>query len=177
LKNKHWSIFEQVDLTIEVETSRAISAQILRHSSHKFQEFSQRYSEIEHAYEPFKARRQDHKNRQASHDDLPEEIVIWWDEIQKERFKNAVEDYRQALEFGIAKECARAILPMQVQTRLYMKGNVRSWLHYLDVRTKKSTQKEHRDVALACFEIFKKAFPVVTAAAEKTGMFEEVAHG
>lgn len=163
IANRHWSVFEMVDMTVEIVTSRAISPQILRHRSFCFQEFSQRYAKaqsIEH-YEP---RRQDSKNRQNSLDDLDRGTIEWFEEAQERMAKLAMETYEQALEKGIAKECARVLLPLGTRTKLYMKGSVRSWIHYLDVRCDKSTQKEHRDIAEAVRAIFADQFPVTSRA-------------
>lgn len=163
IRNKHWSVFEMVDMTVEIVTSRAISPQILRHRSFSFQEYSQRYSKIQ-AIEKYEPRRQDVKNRQNSLDDLDESTIAWFDEAQESVSKLSMEKYEEALEKGIAKECARVLLPLGTQTRLYMKGSVRSWLHYLEVRTDPSTQKEHRDIAEAVREIFMEQFPVTSRA-------------
>ncbi len=163
IQHKHWSVFEMVDMSVEIVTSRAISPQILRHRSFQFQEFSQRYAkaqEIEH-YQP---RRQDSKNRQNSLDDLDTETIAWFDEAQESVARLALEQYNKALEKGIAKECARVLLPLATQTKLYMKGSVRSWIHYLEVRTSKSTQQEHREIALEIQDIFIQQFPVTAKA-------------
>ncbi len=163
IAHKHWSVFEMVDMTVEIVTSRAISPQILRHKSFQFQEFSQRYAkaqEIEH-YTP---RRQDSKNRQNSLDDLDTETVEWFDQAQERIARLALEEYNAALEKGIAKECARVLLPLGTQTKLYMKGSVRSWIHYLEVRTDRSTQQEHREIADAIKTVFTSQFPVTAAA-------------
>jgi thymidylate synthase (FAD) len=163
IKQKHWSPFEMVDLTFEVETSRAIAAQILRHKSFSFQEFSQRYSEVTR-FETYLPRRQDVKNRQNSIDDLPKETADWFLAQQEKIQKDSMEVYNKALELGIAKECARFLLPLETATRLYIKGSVRSWIHYFDVRCDGSTQKEHRDIALQIREIFFGHFPNIKAA-------------
>lgn len=163
IANKHWSVFEMADMTVEIVTSRAISPQILRHRSFQFQEFSQRYAraqEIEH-YQP---RGQDSKNRQNSLDNLDEETVSWFDRTQDEIASLALDRYNAAIEKGIAKECARMLLPLATRTKLYMKGSVRSWIHYLEVRTDNSTQKEHRDIALGVRNIFMEQFPVTAKA-------------
>jgi thymidylate synthase (FAD) len=163
IANKHWSVFEMVDMTVEIVTSRAISPQILRHRSFQFQEFSQRYAkalEIEH-YTP---RGQDSKNRQNSLDNLDETTVTWFDDAQAEISRLSLDLYNEALEKGIAKECARMLLPLGTRTKLYMKGSVRSWIHYLEVRTDSSTQKEHRDIALEIKKIFIGQFPVTSSA-------------
>lgn len=163
IANKHWSIFELADLTVEIVTSRAISPQILRHRSFQFQEFSQRYAKAQ-AIERYEPRRQDTKNRQNSLNDLDAETVAWFDEAQDEVARLAMEKYEAALEKGIAKECARVLLPLGTQTKLYMKGSVRSWIHYLEVRTDPSTQKEHRDIANAVMAVFREQFPVTSRA-------------
>jgi thymidylate synthase (FAD) len=163
LREGHWSIFEMVDMTMEIVTSRAIAAQILRHKSFSFQEFSQRYAEVM-GYEPCEARRQDEKNRQNSIDDLPDWIKDRFKASQHEIWETAFDLYQQAIAAGIAKECARMLLPLNTQTRLYMKGSVRSWIHYLQVRTHPSTQLEHREVAIAAMPIFNNNFPIVSAA-------------
>ena len=163
IRNRHWSVFEMVDMTVEITTSRAISPQILRHRSFCFQEFSQRYAKVQ-AVEKYQPRRQDVKNRQNSLDDLDDATVAWFDEAQESIAKLGMEKYEEALEKGIAKECARVLLPLGTQTRLYMKGSVRSWIHYLDVRTDPATQKEHRDIADAVKAIFTEQFPVTSRA-------------
>ncbi|EAT60064.1 FAD-dependent thymidylate synthase [Chlorobium ferrooxidans] len=163
IAHKHWSVFEMVDMTVEIVTSRAISPQILRHRSFQFQEFSQRYARAQEI-ERYQPRRQDSKNRQNSLEDLESETVAWFDAAQERVARLTLEEYDKALEKGIAKECARVLLPMATQTKLYMKGSVRSWIHYLEVRTDSSTQKEHRDIALAIKKIFIAQFPVTAAA-------------
>ncbi|WP_076792817.1 FAD-dependent thymidylate synthase [Chlorobium sp. KB01] len=163
IAHKHWSVFEMVDMTVEIVTSRAISPQILRHRSFQFQEFSQRYARAQEI-ERYQPRRQDSKNRQNSLEDLDCETVAWFDEAQKRVARLTLEEYDRALEKGIAKECARVLLPMATQTKLYMKGSIRSWIHYLEVRTDSSTQKEHRDIALEIKKIFMAQFPVTSAA-------------
>lgn len=163
LRKGHWSVFDMVDMTLEVKTSRAISAQILRHWSFDFQEFSQRYAQIQ-GFETYNARRQDSKNRQNSIDDLPPETQQWFWNIQKQIQRLALSAYEEALELGIAKESARFLLPMETNTTFYMKGSVRSWLTYFMVRLGEETQKEHRDVALLAWKIFEGQFPVVAEA-------------
>lgn len=165
IKNKHWSVFEMVDMTVEIVTSRAISPQILRHRSFSFQEFSQRYAKAQ-TTEKYQPRRQDTKNRQNSTDDLDEATVTWFDEAQDKVAQLAFNSYEAALEKGIAKESARVLLPLGTQTKLYMKGSVRSWIHYLEVRTDPSTQKEHRDIAEAVQKMFVEQFPTTSAALE-----------
>lgn len=163
IKNRHWSIFEMVDMTIEIITSRAISPQILRHRSFVFQEFSQRYTKVQ-SFETYAPRRQDAKNRQHSIDDLDVSTVEWFAEAQEEIRALSEKKYNDALEKGIARECARMLLPLNTQTKLYMKGSVRSWIHYIEVRTDPSTQKEHRDIAEAVRTIFIDRFPVTASA-------------
>lgn len=163
IKNRHWSIFEMVDMTVEILTSRGISPQILRHRSFVFQEFSQRYAKVQ-SFETYTPRRQDSKNRQHSIDDLEEATMTWFADAQEKIRALSVETYNEALEKGIARECARMLLPLNTQTKLYMKGSVRSWIHYIEVRTDASTQKEHRDIAEAVKEIFINQFPVTAAA-------------
>ncbi|NTU50534.1 MAG: FAD-dependent thymidylate synthase [Desulfobulbaceae bacterium] len=165
IKNKHWSVFEMVDMTVEITTSRAIAQQILRHRSFQFQEFSQRYAKVQQA-EKYEARRQDQKNRQNSIDDLSKETQLWFKSAQSEIELRAFQLYEEALEKGIAKECARFLLPLATQTRLYMKGSVRSWIHYLEVRCDPSTQKEHREIADAIKALFVQEFPIVSEALE-----------
>lgn len=163
IQHQHWSVFEQATMTVEIETSRMVSAQLLRHRSFCFQEFSQRYAEVQ-AYEPYEARRQDKTNRQNSIDDLSDDIKREWEIVQQLNFEAAMRRYSWALSVGIAKECARALLPMQTQTRLYMTGSARSWIHYLEVRTGTDTQKEHRDIADEITEIFIQQFPITSQA-------------
>lgn len=163
IQHQHWSVFEQATMTVEIETSRMVSAQLLRHRSFCFQEFSQRYAEVQ-AYEPYEARRQDKTNRQNSIDDLSDDIKREWEIVQQLNFEAAMRRYSWALSVGIAKECARALLPMQTQTRLYMTGSARSWIHYLEVRTGTDTQKEHRDIADEITEIFIQQFPITSEA-------------
>jgi|DEB0MinimDraft_6_1074348.scaffolds.fasta_scaffold04658_4 thymidylate synthase (FAD) len=163
--HKHWSIFEQAELTVEIETSRAISAQILRHRSFVFQEFSQRYAKST-AFEDVNLRRQDTKNRQNSTDDLDAETVK---ELQADidLFLGEAEDlYNVLLDYGVAKECARMILPLTTQTRLYMKGNLRSWITYCITRCGPETQLEHRQVAQECWKIVREQFPSVATFVE-----------
>jgi thymidylate synthase (FAD) len=160
LDNGHVSILETASLTLEIETSRAISAQILRHRSFCFQEFSARFQSVT-KYEGGKARRQDKKNRQSSHEDLPQKTVEWFDEVQQAVWIYTNTLYQEAMKKGIAKECARMILPIGVSTTLYMTGSARSWIHFIQTRTHESTQKEHRDIALEAKKIFSEVFPTV----------------
>jgi thymidylate synthase (FAD) len=161
INNKHWSIFDQADLTVEVITSRAIAAQILRHKSMFFQELSQRYAQVA-GLEPLEWRMQGKTNRQVG-----DESVELNDPIQKEiedLQRWSTELYEKLVNDGIAKECARMILPLNTTTKLYVKGTVRSWIHYFEVRCDTHTQKEHRDIALAIREVFKTQFPVISEA-------------
>ncbi|MCS7013521.1 MAG: FAD-dependent thymidylate synthase [Chloroherpetonaceae bacterium] len=167
IRQKHWSIFEMVDMTVEITTTRAISPQILRHRSFSFQEFSQRYAKALD-YEVYEARRQDEKNRQNSLDDFDEDTKAWFRAAQREVASLAFQRYEEALAKGIAKESARVLLPLNTVTRLYMKGSVRSWIHYLQVRCDPATQKEHRDIANAIREIFIAQFPTIAEALEWT---------
>lgn len=159
--HKHWSIFEQADMTVEIITSRAIAQQILRHRSFKFQEFSQRYAEVAN-FEKIKPRRQDTKNRQNSIDDLPEHAKEIFQARVDSMEKLGMMYYKELLELGIAKECARFLLPLNVQTRLYMKGDVRSWIHYLQVRDAAGVQLEHREIAQEIKKIFTQQFPIIS---------------
>ena len=160
VKHGHWSVFETVSMTVEIVTSRAIAAQILRHRSFTFQEFSQRYAETS-VMEPFRLRKQDTKNRQASGEDLDDD----WAYIHlADSIKLSVETYRNLLKRGVSKETARMVLPLCTQTTLYMTGNVRSWIHYLEQRCAEGTQKEHRDVANSIKQLFTQQFPTVAEA-------------
>jgi thymidylate synthase (FAD) len=163
INQKHFSVFEQVDMTLEVTTSRAVAQQLIRHRSFCWQELSQRYAKVAN-YEPYEARRQDTKNRQNSIDDISEEDKDWFRTAQATVWRDSYRLYQDALDKGIAKECARSLLPLNTQTRLYMKGSVRSWIHYLEVRCDQATQKEHRDVANAAKGIFIEQFPTVAKA-------------
>ena len=167
IKHKHWSPFEMASMQIEIETTRAVAAQVLRHRSFSFQEFSQRYSDVSEL-PPLglpHLRSQDLKNKQASHDDLPPELVKRYNRYIQELYDGAQDLYRNMLEHGIAKECARSILPLGTPTRLYMSGSVRSWLHYIQIRAGEETQLEHRLIAEACKDIFKEQLPNVFEAA------------
>ena len=169
IKHQHWSIFEQAFMTLEIETNRGIAAQILRHRSFTFQEFSQRYADssmLADKIPMFDLRRQDTKNRQNSIDDIDpfvrQEFQI---KIQK-HFEEGMKLYQDMLDSDIAKECARFVLPLATPTRIYMSGSVRSWIHYIDLRSANGTQKEHMDIALACKEVFKEQFPTISEALE-----------
>jgi thymidylate synthase (FAD) len=167
IRNQHWSIFEMANMTIEVETSRGISPQILRHRSFTFQEFSQRYASVDlSGICIYAARRQDDKNRQNSIDDLSDEVKAEWTHRQLDNWKTSFEHYKWALDNGIAKECARFVLPLGCSTKLYMNGTIRSWIHYLQLRTGHGTQKEHMDIANSIRDIFVQNLPVISEALE-----------
>lgn len=160
VKHGHWSVFEQANMCIEVTTTRDISAQIIRHRSFSFQEFSQRYAKA--TYIPHSnPRRQDKKNRQNSIDDLSDFVKEWWEDQQTELFTSCYKTYQAALVHGIAKECARKLLPMNTETKLYMNGTVRSWMHYFNLRCAKETQLEHREIANEIREIFREQLPTI----------------
>lgn len=166
IKHEHWSVFEQAFMTIQIETNRGIAAQILRHRSFTFQEFSQRYadsSQLGQIPVP-ELRRQDNKNRQNSIHDLPEEITARFKIKIKKQFEDSLNLYQEMLESGIAKECARFILPLATPTRIYMSGSCRSWIHYINLRSGYGTQKEHMEIANACKTIFSQQFPIVAKA-------------
>lgn len=163
IRHAHWSVFEMADMTMEIQTSRAISAQILRHRSFSFQEFSQRYATVTE-FETYTARRQDLKNRQNSTDDLPAHTRKAFLASQLLVQDLAQREYDRAIASGVAKECARFLLPMSTATRLYMKGSVRSWVHYLQARDAEGVQKEHRGIAQLAKGIFTREFPPVSSA-------------
>lgn len=163
IKNGHWSVFEMADMCVEIQTTRGISAQIVRHRSFHVQEFSQRYAQVQ-GIATVHPRRQDLKNRQSSHDDLPPETLEWFENAQQEHFAKSRELYEEALKKGIAKESARFLLPMASETTLYFKGTVRDWIHYIALRSDPGTQLEHREIALACKAIFTEQLPVVAEA-------------
>ena len=171
IKHNHWSVFEQATMTLEIETTRGIAAQILRHRSFTFQEFSQRYADTSLIAESIPLpdlRRQDTKNRQNSTDDLPTDLKIELYSKIQDHFDAAQNLYKELLEADVAKECARFVLPLATPTRLYMTGSVRSWLHYIDLRSAHGTQKEHMQIAEAARCIFTCQFPAVSAALEWT---------
>lgn len=163
IKHGHWSIFEMANMVIEINTNRGIAAQILRHRSFSFQEFSQRYAKAQ-GFEYIKPRRQDNKNRQNSFDDLSEDNKTWFEYTHQRIQESTNSFYEEALERGIAKETARFMLPLSTKTRMYMNGTVRSWIHYIELRTDESTQKEHRDIADEIKGIFSKNLPVIANA-------------
>ncbi len=169
IKHGHWSVFEQAFMTIEINTTRGLAAQILRHRSFTFQEFSQRYADtnlLDTKIDVPDLRSQDSKNRQNSIDDIP---TTKKENLQSKiatHFANAMDLYNELIQEGIAKECARFVLPLATPTRIYMTGNVRSWIHYIDLRSAHGTQKEHMNVAQAIKAIFIEQFPNVSEALE-----------
>ena len=169
IKHGHWSVFEQAFMTVEIETTRAIAAQILRHRSFTYQEFSQRYADsslLAEAIPVPELRRQDTKNRQNSIDDLDPEFVELSTRQIDTYFKQGMSLYQHLLDCGVAKECARMVLPLATPTRIYMTGSCRSWVHYITLRSANGTQKEHMEIANACKEIFCEQFPTVGKALE-----------
>jgi len=167
IAHEHWSVFEQSFMTLEIETTRGIAAQILRHRSFTFQEFSQRYADTNLLASDIpipELRRQDKKNRQNSIDDLEEEQVFVMNKMIQDLFRDAQEVYNHLLSQGVAKECARFVLPLATPTRLYMTGSVRSWIHYINLRSSHGTQKEHMQIAEAARCIFTCKFPSVSEA-------------
>ena len=168
IKHNHWSVFEQSTMTLEIETTRAIAAQILRHRSFTFQEFSQRYAKSNELgkIELPDLRRQDLKNRQNSTDDLDPFVRQKIEAQMITLFKSAQSLYNQMIEEGVAKECARMVLPLCTPTRIYMTGSCRSWIHYINLRSAHGTQKEHMVIAEACRKVFTEQFPAVSEALE-----------
>lgn len=168
IKHGHWSVFEHVFITFEIETTRAIAAQILRHRSFMFQEFSQRYASVsELGFELVEARLQDEKNRQNSKETEDEQLKTWFEDAQRKVQELSSSLYTEALEKGIAKEQARFLLPLNTKTRLYMTGNLRSWIHYVQLRSGNGTQKEHMLIAKEIAHILKLHFPNVWEALEE----------
>lgn len=164
IDHQHWSIFEQAFMTVEINTTRGLAAQILRHRSFTFQEFSQRYADtnlLSQEIPMFDLRSQDNKNRQNSIDDMSAGAKRLWKNRVETHFKESLKLYNEMLAEGVAKECARFVLPLATPTRLYMSGSVRSWIHYIDLRSGNGTQKEHRDIAQECKQIFVKHFPTI----------------
>jgi len=167
IKHQHWSIFEQAFMTVEIETTRGLAAQILRHRSFTYQEFSQRYADSSMLGKEIplpELRRQDDKNRQNSIDDVDPLLVQDFNAKMQKHFVDGMHLYKEMLEAGIAKECARFVLPLATPTRLYMSGSIRSWIHYIDLRSAHGTQKEHMDIAEGCRNIFKEQFPIIAEA-------------
>ena len=167
IKHNHWSVFEQSFMTLEIETTRGLAAQILRHRSFTYQEFSQRYADSSLLGDTIplpELRRQDTKNRQNSIDDIDPFTIQKYQMLMQDYFKQGMDLYQKMLDEGIAKECARFVLPLATPTRLYMSGSVRSWIHYIDLRGGHGTQKEHMEIAQGCKKIFVEQFPVIAQA-------------
>jgi len=169
VKHQHWSVFEQAFMTLEIETTRGIAAQILRHRSFTYQEFSQRYADsslLGDSIPLFDLRRQDTKNRQNSIDDIDDSVKQEFESKIRKHFDDSMVLYQSMLDMGIAKECARFVLPLATPTRIYMSGSCRSWIHYISLRSGHGTQKEHMDIANSAKEIFCEQFPAVATALE-----------
>ena len=167
IQHGHWSVFEQAFMTVEINTTRGLAAQILRHRSFTYQEFSQRYADVSHIREDIplpELRSQDLKNRQNSIDDVDPAKVETFNKEMREHFDKSIDLYKKMLHAGIAKECARFVLPLATPTRLYMTGSVRSWIHYINLRSAHGTQKEHINVVEEVRKIFKEQFPTVAEA-------------
>ena len=167
IQHGHWSVFEQAHMTVEINTTRGLAAQILRHRSFTYQEFSQRYQDVSHIREDIplpELRSQDLKNRQNSVDDVDAVIVEKYNGKMKKHFDAAIDLYKEMLHDGIAKECARFVLPLATPTRLYMTGSVRSWIHYITLRSAHGTQKEHMDLVENVRNLFIQQFPTVSEA-------------
>ena len=160
IKHKHWSPFELASMCLEIKTSRGMAAQILRHRSFSFQEFSQRYSEAQEL-EPLKLRKQADKNRQSSSDNFTDSLLIT---KVREHTARSISLYNSLISEGVAKESARFILPLTTETTMYMQGSIRSWIHYIDLRSQENTQQEHREIAEACRQIFIGEFPNISVA-------------
>ena len=171
IKHNHWSVFEQAFMTLELETTRGVAAQVLRHRSFTYQEFSQRYADssmLADQVPMFDLRRQDTKNRQNSIDDIDPFVKQEFEIKIRRHFDEAMVLYQSMLDSGIAKECARFVLPLATPTRIYMSGSCRSWIHYINLRTANGTQKEHMDLAEGCKKIFVEQFPTCAEALEWT---------
>ena len=171
IKHNHWSVFEQAFMTLEIETTRGLAAQVLRHRSFTYQEFSQRYADsslLADQIPMFDLRRQDTKNRQNSIDDIDDFVKQEYEIKIRCHFDEAMVLYQSMLDMGIAKECARFVLPLATPTRMYMSGSVRSWIHYITLRSANGTQKEHMDIAEECKKIFVEQFPTCAEALEWT---------
>ena len=169
IKHNHWSVFEQAFMTLELETTRGVAAQVLRHRSFTYQEFSQRYADssmLADQVPMFDLRRQDTKNRQNSIDDIDPFVKQEFEIKIRRHFDEAMVLYQSMLDVGIAKECARFVLPLATPTRIYMSGSCRSWIHYINLRTANGTQKEHMDLAEGCKKIFVEQFPTCAEALE-----------
>ena len=171
IKHQHWSIFEQAFMTLEISTTRGLAAQVLRHRSFTYQEFSQRYADSSLLSETIplpELRRQDTKNRQNSIDDIDPFVKQEFEIKMRQHFDAGMKLYKEMLDAEIAKECARFVLPLAVGTKMYMTGSVRSWIHYIDLRSGHGTQKEHMDIANECKRIFIEQFPICAEAMEWT---------
>ena len=169
IKHNHWSVFDQSFMSLEIETTRGLAAQILRHRSFTYQEFSQRYADSSLLAEAIplpELRRQDTKNRQNSIDDIDPFTVQKYEMLMQQHFQAGMDLYQKMLADGIAKECARFVLPLATPTRIYMSGSCRSWIHYIQLRSANGTQKEHMDIANACKKIFVEQFPTCAEALE-----------
>ena len=169
IKHNHWSVFEQAFMTLEIETTRGLAAQILRHRSFTYQEWSQRYADssmLAESIPMFDLRRQDTKNRQNSIDDIDDFVKQEYEIKIRRHFDEAMVLYQSMLDSGIAKECARFVLPLATPTRMYMSGSVRSWIHYITLRSANGTQKEHMEIAEECKKIFVEQFPTCAEALE-----------
>ncbi len=169
IKHNHWSVFEQSFMTLEIETTRGLAAQILRHRSFTYQEFSQRYADSSMLADTIplpELRRQDTKNRQNSIDDIDPFVRQEFQVKMRNYFDEGMKLYQEMLEYGIAKECARFVLPLACPTRIYMSGSCRSWIHYINLRSANGTQKEHMDIAEECKKIFVEQFPTCAEALE-----------
>ena len=167
IRHGHWSVFEQAHMTVEIETTRGLAAQILRHRSFTYQEFSQRYADVSHIREDIplpELRSQDEKNRQNSIDDVDPKIVEKYNGKMRKHFDASIDLYKEMLHDGIAKECARFVLPLATPTRIYMTGSCRSWIHYITLRSANGTQKEHMDLVEEVRKVFVGQFPVVSQA-------------
>ena len=169
IQHGHWSVFEQAHMTVEINTTRGLAAQILRHRSFTYQEFSQRYADsslLEEKIPLPELRRQDEKNRQNSIDDLDESDKKFYQLEMEKLFEKSMTLYKNMLENGVAKECARFVLPLATPTKIYMTGSCRSWIHYINLRSGHGTQKEHMDIANECKSIFIDTFPTIAEALE-----------
>ena len=169
IQHGHWSVFEQAFMTLEINTTRGLAAQILRHRSFTYQEFSQRYADVSFIREDIplpELRSQDEKNRQNSIDDVDPDIVEKYNTIMKDHFDKSIDLYKMMLRDGIAKECARFVLPLATPTRIYMTGSCRSWIHYINLRSAHGTQKEHMDLVENVRKVFVAQYPTVATALE-----------
>jgi len=167
IKHNHWSVFEQAFMTLELETTRGVAAQVLRHRSFTYQEFSQRYADSSMLADKIplpELRRQDTKNRQNSIDDIDAFIHQEFEIKMQKHFEEGMKLYKEMLDASIAKECARFVLPLATPTKIYMSGSCRSWIHYINLRTANGTQKEHMDLAEGCKKIFIEQFPTCAEA-------------